>query len=153
MLCDIYKGMNEISRSVIIKDYKMQDSIKDKYVYNPNKTYYFISVKSLSEGPKWIRRGYQTEDEVKEFIQQYADFTFVYKDLQIYDEKLLHEEVGIKSEGNYIETNLREWIFDGRYSAGSDFYRRIRSGEREMSWKEGYEEWKAGELSQSSSEI
>ena len=131
----------------------MQDSIKDKYVYNSNTRYYFISVMYEIDGPSWIRRGYQTEDEVKEFIQQYVDFSGAYKHLQIFEEEMLFQQVGIKSEGNYIDVNLREWIFDDRYSAGSDFNQRIRSGEREMSWKDGYKEWKAGELSKSTSEV
>lgn len=131
----------------------MQDSIKDKYVYNSNTKYYFISVMNVLDAPQWIRRGYQTEDEVKDFIQNYADFPYAYKHLRIFDEEMLFQQVGIKSDGNYIDVNLREWIFNNRSSAGSDLNRRIRSGEREMSWKDGYKEWKAGELSKSTSEV
>jgi hypothetical protein len=130
----------------------MNYALKDRYVYNPNTKYYFISVMRVVDAA-WIRRGYQTEDEVQEFIHDYAARPGTYRNLQIFDEELLLEHIGIESDGKYIDVNLRGWIFDARYSASSDLYKRIRSGEREMSWKDGYKEWKAGELSQSTSEV
>ena len=132
------KQKSNISKSVLA-----EDKLRDKYVYNPDKKYYFVSVGYNKESPKWIRSPFLTEDEVREFLIKYSlNDSDTYWDLQIYNESLLREKIGVLNhQDEYVDLNLRYFIFDDRYSSDCDYYSEILSGKEHMSWKEGYSNW------------
>lgn len=116
--------------------------LKDEFVYNPSIDYYFLSVRYVGDCPKWIRKPFQTKKEVNQFLITYFASIDDFKDLQILNEKLLRDKVCVKNKvGELVETDLRTWLFDDRYSSQSDYYQKIINSERGFSWKEGFNEW------------
>ena len=124
-------------------------SNKDRYFYNPDKKYYFISVNSTPKCPKWIRTGFQTEEDVREFLRdQYSKFPENYSSLEIFDESLLRESVYVKNDnGEFEEVDLRCWMFGSSYTSKDSFYESIIKGETGFVWKNGFEKFEKEESS------
>jgi hypothetical protein len=120
-----------------------EDEIKDKFLYNPDKKYYFLSVLYCGNAPAWIRRPFQTDDEIGDFLEVYSLSKIgTYQQLEIFDESLLREKIKVMNkEGGYVDINLRHWIFDDSYTSDDKFYTDIISGETHMFWKDGYDDW------------
>jgi hypothetical protein len=120
-----------------------EDEIKDKFLYNPDKKYYFLSVLYCGTSPAWIRRPFQTEDEISDFLGVYSSSKIgTYQQLEIFDESLLREKINVlNKEGEYVDINLRHWIFDDSYTSDDKFYTDIISGKTHMFWKDGYDDW------------
>jgi hypothetical protein len=121
----------------------LEDELRDKYVYNPDKRYYFLSVLYCGDAPAWIRRPFQTEDEIGDFLGVYSESKIgTYKSLEIFGEDLLREKIRVlNKDGGYVDVNMRHWVFDDRYTSEDKYYSEILSGIRHMSWKEGYRDW------------
>ena len=121
----------------------LEDELRDKYVYNPDKRYYFLSVLYCGDAPAWIRRPFQTEDEIGDFLRVYSESKIgTYKSLEIFGEDLLREKIRVlNKEGGYVDVNMRHWVFDDRYTSEDKYYSEILSGVLHMSWKEGYRDW------------
>jgi hypothetical protein len=117
-------------------------NLKDSYVYNPEVDYFFISVMYVGGSPAWIRKPFQTKDEVNEFLINYTMNPDDYERLEIYNEKFLRQKVFFKNQNDeLIEIDLRTWLFDGRYSSQNSYYESILSGDCGFGWKEGFGEW------------
>ena len=117
-------------------------NLKDSYVYNPEVDYFFISVMYVGSGPAWIRKPFQTKNEVKDFLITYAMNPDDYERLEIYDEKFLRQKIFVKNQNDeLVEIDLRTWLFDDRYSTQSDYYEKVISGANAFSWKTGFREW------------
>lgn len=107
--------MNEISRSENQKEIKMKKVKNLKNFYNPDTKYYFLSVMYVLDAPAWIRRSFQREDEIKEFMQNYSDFPGAYKQLEIFDEQTLDTMVSVKDGEQDIQVTLRTCLFGSFY--------------------------------------
>jgi hypothetical protein len=102
---------------------------KVKSVYNPDTMYYFLSVMYVFDSPKWIRRSFQTEKEIKEFMQNYADFPGAYKQLEIFDEAILDTMVTVKDGEQDIQITLRTYLFGSLYE---EYAKDVKNGECEI---------------------
>lgn len=115
---------------------------KDTYVYNPNVDYYFLSVRYVGKSPRWYRSTFLTKDEINEFLIEYFQDRNNYENLEIFNEQILRNIISVKNkEGELVQTDLRTWLFDSRYSSRVDYYEKIISGEIAFTWKEGFKEW------------
>ena len=103
----------------------MKKSKKIKSVYNPDTKYYFLSVMYVLDAPAWIRRSFQTEDEIKEFMQNYSDFPGAYKQLEIFDEAILDTMVTVKDGEQDIQITLRTYLFGSFYE---EYAKHIKDG-------------------------
>jgi hypothetical protein len=73
---------------------------RDKYFYNPEVKYYFLSVSYAGRCPAWIRRSYQTKEEIDLFLHsEYLLYPELFKNLIIYDESFLRQKIYVK---NYL---------------------------------------------------
>lgn len=132
-----------MQKNNVFKNVLAEDNLRDKYVYNPDKKYYFLSVVYCGDSPRWIRAPFLTESEVFEFLNLYSSSKpNTYSNLQIIEEDLLREKIGVlNKKGDYVGLNLRHWIFDDRYSSETEIHTEILSGTRHMIWKDGYCDW------------
>ena len=103
----------------------MKKSKKIKSVYNPDTKYYFLSVMYVWDAPAWIRRSFQTEEEIREFMQKYADLPSAYKQLEIFDEAILDTMVTVKDGEQDIQITLRTYLFGSFYE---EYAKHIKDG-------------------------
>lgn len=118
-----------------------QSELKNRYIYNPDCNYYFISVSYTGDAPAWIRRPFQTEGEVREFLFQYAMHPKEYGRLEIYPEDVLRDEIYLKKDDESTKTTIRHYLFGDTYRVDSDYYESIIKDKKPMKWKSGYKDW------------
>ena len=118
-------------------------NLNDRYVYNPNVEYFFLSVRYVGTCPAWIRRPFLTKTEIDNFIEfEYEKNPKEYADLSIYPESLLRDLIHVKNEdGDLVEVDIRSWLFDSRYSSRTDYYQKILDSKLGICWKSGFDEW------------
>jgi len=121
---------------------------KDKYFYNPEINYYFLSVSYVGQSPAWIRRPYQTKDEIDNFIlNEYLINPDKYKNLEVLDESLLREKIHVKnSNDELVEIDMSSWIFGEHYSSQSDYMKKVFSGKEGFGYNQGYQEFIESEV-------
>jgi hypothetical protein len=102
--------------------------------YNPKEKYYFISVVYCGRSPAWIRRPFQTKQDVDNFLKfEYMQAPELFTQLEIYDESLLRELIHVKDkQSKLVETDIRSWLFDDTYSSQSIYYKSIINGDSEV---------------------
>ncbi len=117
--------------------------LNDRFVYNPNIEYFFLSVRYVGRCPAWIRRPFLTKTEVDNFIQyEYGKNPRDFKDLSIYPESVLRNLIHVKDEnGELVEIDIRTWLFDDRYSSRTNYYQKILQGKLGIGYKAGFNEW------------
>lgn len=113
--------------------------LNNKFYYNPNVNYYFLSVQYVGISPAWIRRPFLTKEEVDEFIfGEYMLSPDSYKNLEILNESFLKEKIHVHNDlGELVEIDIRSWLFDERYSSQSKNYESILTG-RGFRYKMGF---------------
>jgi len=115
----------------------------DKFVYNPDVEYFFLSVRYVGDCPAWIRRPFLIKEEIDSFIlNEYLPNSQDFADLEIYPESLLRELIHVKDDkGVLVEIDIRTWLFDDRYSSRDDYYEGIVSDGKGIGYKSGFSNW------------
>ena len=87
--------------------------------------YYFLSTLYIGDLPKWVRNPFMTKEAVINWVKEMDPKQ--YGRIEIFDEETLKLEFYLKDKnGEFIKCNLREYLFDSRYSATSDSYERVK---------------------------
>ncbi len=88
---------------------------------------YFLSVNYGGSCPKWIRRGFLTESQIRDFISScYLKKSNEFVNLMIFSESLLQDLIYVKNEkGEFFEVDMRSWFGD-RYSSQDEYYEKIK---------------------------
>ena len=116
-----------------MKNIPTVESKNDARFYNPNTTYYFVSLWSKDE-VRWVRCPWLTAEEVRDWQTAMSSDPDNYDRICVMTEDLLDREVYVKDDNsNYIPVSLRTLIYDERYG---NHARRIRSEPGyEFAWK------------------
>lgn len=115
----------------------------DKFIYNPEVQYYFLSVCYVGSCPAWIRRPFLTKEEIDEFlIYEYTPNIDQFSDLHIYNESFLREIVEVKNtQDSSIEIDIRSWLFGEHYSSRCEYYENIINQKNGLRYKSSYAAW------------
>ena len=113
---------------------------KDRFVFNKEVNYSFITVNYIGIAPEYIRMSYLTKHEVDDFLKRYYfEDIDSYENLRIFSEYDLDNKIIERLPDNTFEDlSLREYFFESTYSDPP--FEEI-DGELHMRWKHGYKEW------------
>lgn len=83
--------------------------------------YYFLSALYSSDAPHWVRNPFMTKEQVIKWVKKMD--AKQYGSIEIFDEETLKLEFYLKDTNNeFVKCNLREYLFDSRYSATCNSY-------------------------------
>lgn len=83
--------------------------------------YYFLSTQYSGDAPQWVRKPFMTKEQVIGWVKEMDPKQ--YGRIEIFDEETLKMEFYLKDKNNeFIKCNLREYLFDSRYSATCNSY-------------------------------
>lgn len=87
--------------------------------------YYFLSAMYSGDAPHWVRNPFMTKEQVIRWVKKMDPKQ--YGSIQIFDEETLKMEFYLKDKNDeFIKCNLREYLFDSRYSATCNSYESVK---------------------------
>ena len=90
-----------------------------------NQKLFFLSALYSGDAPHWVRNPFMTKEQVIRWVKKMDPKQ--YGSIQIFDEETLKMEFYLKDKNDeFFKCNLREYLFDSRYSATCNSYESVK---------------------------